>query len=67
MPDDLVGSRNVPRPKSGLFGSFDPDPAGPPTPARDGIVKTESTNGSVVLPGRARSAASRGGSSGPPA
>jgi hypothetical protein len=53
MPDDLVGSRNVPSPKSGLFGTYDPDPAEPPTPPRDGIVETESTNGTVVLPGHA--------------
>lgn len=52
MPDDLVGRSDVSDDRSGFFGSYDTDPAEPPTPARDEIIETESAGGSVSLPGR---------------
>ena len=52
MPDDLVGDNDVAARGSGFFGSYDTDPMPAPTPARDGIVETESAAGAVTLPGR---------------
>lgn len=52
MPDDLVGASGAVARDRGFFGSYDPEHVEPPTPARDGIVPTESAAGSVRLPGR---------------
>ena len=52
MPDDLVGTSGVTARRSGFFGTYDTEHEEAPTPARDGIVETESMTGSVNLPGR---------------
>ena len=52
MPDDLVGSHDGAVRRSGFFGSYDTDPVEAPTPARDGIIETESAGGAVTLPDR---------------
>jgi hypothetical protein len=52
MPDDLLGASAVGSRRSGIFSSYDPDPAEAPTPARDSIIETESAGGAVTVPGR---------------
>lgn len=53
MPDDAVGSsQGTARRNGGFFGSHDPDPPEPPTPARDGLIENDSVMGAVNPPGR---------------
>ena len=52
MPDDRVGQQHpAGHEVGGFFGSYDSDPGQPPTPARDGLVETESMEGSVPSSG----------------
>ena len=52
MPDHLVGASGPRARRSGFFGSYDSERETPPTPARDGLVETESIAGTVSVPGR---------------
>ena len=52
MPDDLVGASDVEHHRRGFFGSYDDEAVKAPTPARDGIVESESMAGTVSGPGR---------------
>lgn len=52
MPEDTVGASDVEVRRRGFFGSYDTEPVEPPTPARDGIIETESAGGTVSLPDR---------------
>ena len=52
MPDDLVGHQDrAERNEQGFFGGYSTDPVEAPILARDRIVETESTAGSVPTPG----------------
>jgi hypothetical protein len=52
MPDGLVGKEDPADHRGeGFFGTYDTDPVEAPTLARDRIVETESTAGSVPTPG----------------
>jgi hypothetical protein len=51
-PDDLVGHQDPEDHRAdGFFGGYTTEPVEAPTPARDRIVETESTAGSVPTPG----------------
>ncbi len=52
MPNDLVGQQDPVDKSEGFFGTYDPDPIAAPVVARDRIVETDSTVGSVSTPGR---------------
>ena len=52
LPDDRIGASGAAARRNGFFGSYDTAPPEPPTPARDGIIETESMGGTVPLPGR---------------
>lgn len=52
MPDDLVGTSDATARRRGFFGTYDAKHEEAPTPARDGLVETESMMGVVTVPGR---------------
>jgi hypothetical protein len=52
MSNDLIGRENPADHEVGFFGDYSTDPVEAPTMARDRIVQTDSTGGSVSTPGR---------------